>query len=110
MNNYSERLDLPCQSTAQVAENIRPTDRAKRDPQGTRLIGTYDSRIRRLTRGAGLDAAQMPNGRAFVPERQECADSGDHSGLEDEIGPELLRGRPVVYRPGRWVRAQRWRG
>lgn len=34
---------------------------------------------------------KMSNGRAIVPERQAGADSGRHSGLEDEIGPELLQ-------------------
>jgi type IV secretion system protein TrbI len=83
------RSDLPGQITAQVTENIfdSPTGRAKLIPQGARLIGSYDSQVafgqsrvllvwRRLI---------MPNGRSIVLERQQGADAGGYSGLEDEV-------------------------
>jgi hypothetical protein len=83
------RSDLPGQITAQVTENIfdSPTGRAKLIPQGARLIGSYDSQVafgqsrvllvwRRLF---------MPNGRSIVLERQQGADAGGYSGLEDEV-------------------------
>ena len=83
------RSDLPGQITAQVLENIfdSPTGRAKLIPQGARLMGVYDSQIsfgqsRVLLLWTRLI---MPNGRSIVLERQQGADAGGYSGLEDEI-------------------------
>jgi type IV secretion system protein TrbI len=74
--------------TAQVTENIfdSPTGRARLIPQGAKLIGIYDSQVafgqsRVLVRTRLI----MPNGRSIVIERQQGADAGGYSGLEDEV-------------------------
>jgi type IV secretion system protein TrbI len=92
------RSDLPGQITAQVTEAVfdSPTGRAKLIPQGARLIGVYDSQVafgqsRMLLVWTRLI---MPNGRSIVLERQQGADAGGYSGLEDEIDnhwPELFK-------------------
>jgi type IV secretion system protein TrbI len=83
------RSDLPGQITAQVTEAVydTPTGRAKLIPQGSKLIGIYDSQIafgqsRLLLVWTRLI---MPNGRSIVLERQQGADAGGYSGLEDEV-------------------------
>jgi type IV secretion system protein TrbI len=83
------RSDLPGQITAQVTEAVydTPTGRAKLIPQGSRLIGIYDSQIafgqsRLLLVWTRLI---MPNGRSIVLERQQGTDAGGYSGLEDEV-------------------------
>jgi type IV secretory pathway VirB10-like protein len=83
------RSDLPGQITAQVTENIfdTPTGRAKLVPQGARLIGIYDSQVAFGQSRVLLVWTRliMPNGRSIVLERQQGADAGGYSGLEDEI-------------------------
>jgi type IV secretion system protein VirB10 len=83
------RSDLPGQITAQVLENIfdSPTGRAKLIPQGARLVGVYDSQISFGQSRVLLVWTRliMPNGRSIVLERQQGADAGGYSGLEDEI-------------------------
>ncbi|MBR0964008.1 TrbI/VirB10 family protein [Bradyrhizobium diazoefficiens] len=83
------RSDLPGQITAQVTENIfdSPTGRAKLVPQGARLIGIYDSQIAFGQSRVLLVWTRliMPNGRSIVLERQQGADAGGYSGLEDEV-------------------------
>lgn len=83
------RSDLPGQVVAQVTETIydSPTGRFVLIPQGTRLIGVYDSQI-----AAGQSRVLlvwtrliMPNGRSIVLERQPAADTAGYSGLEDEV-------------------------
>jgi type IV secretion system protein VirB10 len=83
------RSDLPGQITAQVTENVydSPTGHFVLIPQGTRLIGIYDSQV-----AAGQSRVLlvwtrliMPNGRSIVLERQMGADSAGYSGLEDEV-------------------------
>jgi type IV secretory pathway VirB10-like protein len=88
------RSDLPGQITAQVTENIfdSPTGRAKLIPQGSRLIGAYDSQnafgqSRVLLVWTRLI---MPNGRSIVLERQQGADASGFSGLEDEVDSHWL--------------------
>ena len=83
------RSDLPGQVTAQVTENIydSPTGRILLIPQGTRLVGTYDS---------GIDDGQsrvllvwnrllLPSGRSIVLERQPGTDASGFAGLEDTV-------------------------
>ena len=81
------RSDLPGQITAQVTENVYDslTGRFLLVPQGTRLIGQYDS-------GVGFGQARvllvwtrliLPNGRSLVLERQPGADVRGFAGLED---------------------------
>ena len=75
--------------TAQVTENIydTPTGRARLIPQGARLIGVYDSQVAFGQSRVLLVWTRliMPNGRSIVLERQQGADAGGYSGLEDEI-------------------------
>ena len=83
------RSDLPGQITAQVTEAVfdSPTGRAKLVPQGARLIGIYDSQVAFGQSRVLLVWTRliMPNGRSIVLERQEGADAGGYSGLEDEV-------------------------
>lgn len=83
------RSDLPGQITAQVTENIfdSPTGRAKLVPQGSRLIGIYDSQVAFGQSRVLLVWTRliMPNGHSIVLERQQGADAGGYSGLEDEV-------------------------
>jgi len=83
------RSDLPGQVTAQATENVydSPTGRYLLIPQGSKLVGTYDSQI-----SFGQDRVLlvwtrliMPNGRSIVLERQPGADSQGFAGLEDEV-------------------------
>ena len=83
------RSDLPGQITAQVTENVydSPTGRFLLIPQGTRLIGIYDSQVAFGQSRVLLVWTRliMPNGRSIVLERQSGADAVGYSGLEDEV-------------------------
>ena len=83
------RSDLPGQITAQVTESIfdSPTGRFLLIPQGTRLIGIYDSQIAFGQSRVLLVWTRliMPNGRSIVLERQSGADTAGYAGLEDEV-------------------------
>lgn len=83
------RSDLPGQITAQVTESIfdSPTGRFLLIPQGTRLIGVYDSQVSFGQSRVLLVWTRliMPNGRSVVLERQPGADTAGYAGLEDDI-------------------------
>jgi len=83
------RSDLPGQITAQVTENIydSPTGRFLLIPQGTRLIGIYDSQVAFGQSRVLLVWTRliMPNGRSIVLERQPGADTAGYAGLEDDV-------------------------
>jgi type IV secretory pathway VirB10-like protein len=83
------RSDLPGQITAQVTESIfdSPTGRFLLIPQGTRLIGIYDSQVAFGQSRVLLvwNRLIMPNGRSIVLERQPGADTAGYSGLEDDV-------------------------
>jgi type IV secretory pathway VirB10-like protein len=83
------RSDLPGQITAQVAENVydSPTGHFLLIPQGTRLIGIYDSQVSFGQSRVLLVWTRliMPNGRSIVLERQPGADTAGYAGLEDEV-------------------------
>src|SRR6185312_4140745 len=74
---------------AQVTENVydSPTGRARLIPQGTRLIGTYDSQVTFGQSRVLLVWTRliMPNGRSIVLEKLQGADASGYSGLEDEV-------------------------
>jgi type IV secretion system protein VirB10 len=83
------RSDLPGQVTAQVTEHVydTPSGRFLLIPQGSKLIGVYDSQI-----SFGQDRVLLvwtrlilPNGRSIVLERQPGADTQGFAGLEDEV-------------------------
>lgn len=83
------RSDLPGQVTAQVTENVYDslTGRHLLIPQGSKLIGVYDSQVayaqdRLLMVWTRLI---MTNGRSIVLERQPGADTQGFNGLEDEV-------------------------
>jgi type IV secretion system protein TrbI len=83
------RSDLPGEITAQVTENVfdSPTGRFLLVPQGTRLIGIYDSQVAFGQSRVLLVWTRliMPNGRSIVLERQPGADTAGYAGLEDEV-------------------------
>jgi type IV secretion system protein TrbI len=83
------RSDLPGQITAQVTENVydSPTGRFLLVPQGTRLIGVYDSQVSFGQSRVLLVWTRliMPSGRSIVLERQPGADTAGYAGLEDEV-------------------------
>jgi type IV secretion system protein TrbI len=83
------RSDLPGQITAQVTDNVydSPTGRFLLVPQGTRLIGVYDSQISFGQSRVLLVWTRliMPNGRSIVLERQPGDDAAGYAGLEDEV-------------------------
>jgi type IV secretion system protein TrbI len=83
------RSDLPGQITAQVTENVydSPTGRFVLVPQGTRLIGVYDSQVSFGQSRVLLVWTRliMPSGRSIVLERQPGADTAGYAGLEDEV-------------------------
>ena len=83
------RSDLPGQVTAQVTEHVydSPTGKYLLIPQGSKLVGVYDSQI-----SFGQDRVLlvwtrliMPNGRSIVLERQPGADTQGFAGLDDEV-------------------------
>lgn len=83
------RSDLPGQITAQVTENIydSPTGKILLVPQGTRVIGQYDSGVGFGQRRILLvwNRLIFPNGRSIVLERQPGADTQGYAGLEDGV-------------------------
>jgi type IV secretory pathway VirB10-like protein len=83
------RSDLPGQVTAQVTEHVydSPTGKYLLIPQGSKLIGVYDSHV-----SFGQDRVLlvwtrliMPNGRSIVLERQPGVDTQGFAGLEDQV-------------------------
>ncbi|MBB6468598.1 type IV secretion system protein VirB10 [Aminobacter lissarensis] len=83
------RSDLPGQVTAQVTENVydSPTGRALLVPQGTRIIGQYDSNVQFGQRRVLLvwNRLIFPSGRSIVLERLSGADTQGYAGLEDGV-------------------------
>ena len=106
------RSDIPGQITAQVTENIydTPTGRTRLIPQGARLIGVYDSQVAFGQSRVLLVWTRliMPNGRSIVLERQQGADAGGYSGLEDEVDNHWgdVQGGAPIDSPRRWGRAR----
>lgn len=87
------RSDLPGLVTAQVTENIYDSaaGRYLLIPQGTKLIGQYDSQVAFAQSRVQLvwNRLIMPDGESIVLERQPGADTEGHSGLEDDVDNHL---------------------
>lgn len=81
--------DLPGSVTAQIRENVYDTVTGNEIlvPQGTKLIGEYDSRV-----AYGQDRALViwsrlifPDGQSFYLERMQGVDGGGYAGFHDEV-------------------------
>lgn len=83
------RSDLPGQITAQVTQPVydSPTGRFLLIPQGSKLIGVYDSQVTFGQSRVLLVWTRLilPNGKSIILERQPGADTQGYSGLEDEV-------------------------
>ena len=83
------RSDLPGQVTGQVTANVydSPTGRYLLIPQGSKLIGLYDSQVSFGQSRVLLVWTRLilPNGRSIVLERQVGADPAGYAGLEDQV-------------------------
>lgn len=81
------RSDLPGQITAQVTENIydSPTGRILLIPQGSKLVGEYDSQISFGQNRVLLawDRLILPSGQSITLDRQPGADAAGFAGLQD---------------------------
>ncbi len=81
--------DLPGQVTAQITEHVydSPTGQFLLIPQGSRLIGQYDSQIAFGQKRVLLvwNRIMLPDGKSIVLERQQGSDARGFSGLEDEV-------------------------
>lgn len=88
------RSDLPGEITAQVTENVydSPSGRALLIPQGSRLIGQYDSQVSFGQSRVLLVWTRLilMNGKSIVLERQEGADTAGYSGLQDQVDNHWL--------------------
>ena len=83
------KSDLPGQVTAQVTEHVydSPTGAHLLIPQGSRLIGQYDSQVAFGQSRVLLvwNRLIMPDGTSIVLERLQGTDPQGFSGLEDEV-------------------------
>ncbi|WP_231382250.1 MULTISPECIES: TrbI/VirB10 family protein [Sphingomonadales] len=83
------RSDLPGQITAQVTQNVydSATGRILLIPQGSRLIGDYDSEVSAGQNRVLLawDRLILPGGRSILLDRQPGADAAGMSGLQDKV-------------------------
>jgi type IV secretion system protein VirB10 len=83
------KSDLPGQITAQVTEHVydTPTGAHLLIPQGSRLIGQYDSQVAFGQSRVLLvwNRIVMPDGTSVVLERLQGTDPQGFAGLEDEV-------------------------
>jgi type IV secretion system protein VirB10 len=83
------RSDLPGMITAQVTQNVydSATGRHLLIPQGSRLIGEYDSQVSFGQNRVLLawDRLILPDGRSLQLDRLPGADASGYSGLEDRV-------------------------
>jgi len=81
--------DLPGQITAQVTQNVydSPTGRILLIPQGSRLIGEYDSEVSASQSRVLLawDRLILPGGRSILLDRQPGADASGRAGIRDGV-------------------------
>jgi len=83
------RSDLPGQVTAQVTQDVfdSPTGRLLLIPQGSRLVGLYDSEVRFGQRRVLLAWTRLilADGRSLILDREPAADASGFAGLEDGV-------------------------
>ncbi|MBE1529860.1 type IV secretion system protein VirB10 [Sphingopyxis sp. OAS728] len=83
------RSDLPGQISAQVTQNVfdSPTGRVLLVPQGSRLVGDYDSEVIAGQSRVLLawERLILPGGRSIRLDRQPGADASGMAGLEDKV-------------------------
>jgi type IV secretion system protein VirB10 len=83
------KSDLPGMTIAQVTENVYDTVTGEYllIPQGTRLIGKYDSVVAFGQKRVLLvwNRVVMPNGNSIVIENLPATDVAGYAGLEDEV-------------------------
>lgn len=83
------RSDLPGTITAQVTQNVYDsvTGRHVLVPQGSRLIGEYDSQVTFGQNRVLLawNRLILPDGRSILLDRLPSADAGGYSGLQDRV-------------------------
>jgi len=91
--------DLPGATIAQVTENVYDTVTGEflLIPQGTRLVGKYDSVVAHGQKRALLVWTRiiLPNGNSIVIDNLPAADVAGYAGLEDEVDIhtwQLLKG------------------
>jgi len=81
--------DLPGQITAQVTQNVydSPMGRILLIPQGSRLIGEYDSEVSAGQNRVLLawDRLILPGGRSILLDRQPGADASGMAGIKDGV-------------------------
>ena len=89
------RSDLPGQITAQVTSHVydSPTGRFLLVPQGSRLIGEYDSRVAFGQSRVLLVWTRLilPDGRSIILERQAGANEAGYAGLKDGVNHHFGR-------------------
>lgn len=83
------RSDLPGQITAQVTAHVydSPSGQFLLIPQGSRLLGEYDSRVDAGQRRLLLAWTRLifPGGRSIVLEREPGTDQAGYAGLQDGV-------------------------
>lgn len=83
------RSDLPGLVTAQVTENVydSPTGRILLIPQGSRLIGSYDSVVAFGQKRALIvwQRIIMPNGSSLRIDNVPATDASGYAGLQDKV-------------------------
>lgn len=91
--------DLPGTTIAQVTENVYDTVTGEHllIPQGTRIVGKYDSVIAHGQKRALVVWSRLilPNGNSIVIENLPATDVAGYAGLEDEVDLhtwQLLKG------------------
>src|SRR3546814_3260564 len=81
--------DLPGQIAAQVTQNVyvSPTGRILLIPQGSRLIGEYDSEVSAGQSRVLLawDRLILPGGRSILLDRQPGADASGMAGIRERV-------------------------
>jgi type IV secretion system protein TrbI len=87
--------ELPGQIIAQVSQDVydTPTGKYKLIPQGTRLVGVYDSKVQ-YGQSRVLVAWQrlvFPDGKAMDIGSMPGADSAGYSGFHDKVNNHYLR-------------------